>query len=61
MKNIDPETHIKPITQWGPECSRGFVRDSRFGPGQVIKGTSRAKSRKNRAVSNWDSVKPRKP
>jgi hypothetical protein len=57
--SIDPETHIKPIREWGPECSRGFVRDARFGPGQVIKGTNRAKSRKNKAVSNWDNVKPR--
>ena len=51
----DPETGIRPISQWGPECSRGFVRDARFGPGQVIKGTNRSKSRKNRPMVNWDN------
>jgi hypothetical protein len=53
----DPEMGIKPIAQWGPECSRGFVRDARFGPGQVIKGTSRAKSRKNIKLNNWDNAR----
>lgn len=46
------------VNLWGHECARGFVRDARFGSGQVIKGTNRAKSRKNRALSNWDGVNP---
>lgn len=37
---IDPKTGIKPIADWGPSCGRGFVCDSRFGGGQVIKRTS---------------------
>ncbi len=45
--SIDPQTQIKPISEWGKECARGFVRDARFGPGQVIKGTNRNKTRKN--------------
>lgn len=57
----DPEitvkTHVKPIAQWGPECSRGFVRDARFGPGQVIKGTNRNKSRANRKAIDWSNAK----
>ena len=48
---------VKPISEWGPECSRGFVRDARFGPGQVIKGTSRAKSRKNIRLNSWDNAR----
>ena len=48
---------VKPIAEWGPECARGFVRDARFGPGLVIKGTSRAKSRKNIRLNNWDNAK----
>ena len=46
--SIDPDTKIRPISKWGKECARGFVRDARFGPGQVIKGTNRNKTRKNR-------------
>jgi hypothetical protein len=44
---IDPETGIKPISEWGKACMQGFVRDARFGPGPVIKGTNRDKTRKN--------------
>lgn len=33
------------IEKASTECYRGFVRDSRFGGGQVIKGTDRSKSR----------------
>ena len=32
------------------ECGRGWVRDERFGSGQVIKGTNRNVSRKWREV-----------
>lgn len=39
-------TGALPISQWGGACARGFVRDSRFGDGQVIKGTNRNTSRK---------------
>ena len=35
-----------PISRWGSECGRGWVRDERFGSGQVIKGTNRNKTRK---------------
>lgn len=54
----EPEklTGLRPVSQWGNACQRGFVRDSRFGPGQVIKGTNRAVSRKWRKL---DSSKPR--
>ncbi len=45
-KNIDPITGIFPICQWGNDCGRGWVRDERFGSGQVIKGTNRDKTRK---------------
>jgi len=55
--DIDPETGIRPIAQWGPECSRGFVRDARFGPGRVIKGTNRNKSRQNRKLVDWEHAK----
>ena len=53
----DPQTGIRPISEWGPECSRGFVRDARFGPGQVIKGTSRNKSRANRKLVTYENAK----
>ena len=42
---------------WGSECSKGWVRDSRFGSGRVIKGTSRAKSRKNRVLNDWSNAR----
>lgn len=49
--DLDPETGIRRIKDWGPECARGFVRDSRFGSGQVIKGTNRQKTRANRKAA----------
>lgn len=45
----DPQTGIKPISEWGGACKRGFVSDARFDSGkgdQVIKRTNRAKTRK---------------
>ncbi len=46
-KHIDPQTGIWPISEWGFECMRGFVSDSRFGPNDlVIKRTNRAITRK---------------
>lgn len=46
-KHIDPETGIWPISEWGSECTRGFVSDERFGHGQmVIKRTNRSQTRK---------------
>ena len=52
---IDPKTGILPISEWGPECGRGFVRDERFGKGAlVIKGTNRNKSRAYRKI---DAIK----
>ena len=46
--SIDPETGIKPIAEWGPECARGFVSDARFSRGKdrVIKRTNRSKTRR---------------
>jgi len=40
-KHIDPATGIWPIEEWGPECGRGFVTDSRFARAgdRVIKRT----------------------
>lgn len=49
-KHVDLNTGIWPIHEWGFASARGFVRDSRFGPGQVIKGTNRANTRKWRRV-----------
>ncbi len=42
----NPEPGISPIGEWGNDCARGWVRDERFGPGQVIKGTNRNSTRK---------------
>ncbi len=53
----DPETGIAPISRWGPECSRGFVRNAMFGSGRVIKGTNRNKSRANRRLVDWQGAK----
>lgn len=36
QKPVDPATGIRPISEWGSACARGFVSDSRFGSGQVI-------------------------
>jgi hypothetical protein len=36
----------KPVSEWGAACGRGFVSDSRFGSGQVIKRTNRSAQRK---------------
>ncbi len=41
----DPATGIRPLHEWGADCGRGWVRDARFGSGQVIKGTNRNKTR----------------
>lgn len=43
--------------QWGHTCATGFVRDSRFGSGQVIPGTNRNKSRANRRLVDWGGAK----
>jgi hypothetical protein len=42
-KHIDLCTGIFPVSEWGPECTRGFVRDERFARAgdRVIKPTSR--------------------
>ena len=50
ISGIDPSL-------WGTDCTRGFVRDSRFGGGQVIKGTDRNKSRSNRRMVDWSNAK----
>jgi hypothetical protein len=43
-KHIDPKTGILPIHEWGEECGRGWVSESRFGTGPVIKRTNRKKN-----------------
>lgn len=45
-KHIKPETGIWPTCEWGYECQRGFVSDSRFGGGTVIKRTNRQTTRR---------------
>jgi hypothetical protein len=48
----DPRTGIRPISQWGASCGRGFVSNARFGPNQpVIRRTNRAITRKWRALN----------
>lgn len=44
-KHVDPALGCAPLHEWGSECARGWVRDDRFGSGQVIKGTNRGKTR----------------
>jgi hypothetical protein len=39
-----------PLSEWGSECGRGFIRDDRFGIGRVIKGTNRGRSRQWRRL-----------
>jgi len=51
-KHIDVETGIWPIREWGLSSGRGFVRDARFGSGQVIKGTRREVTRKWRRLQS---------
>lgn len=47
-KHIDPSTGIWPMSEWGYECQRGFVRHEMFSRGadRVIAGTNRASQRK---------------
>jgi len=33
-KHLDPATGILPVCEWGAECARGFISDSRFGDGR---------------------------
>jgi len=50
---IDPETGIWPMSEWGSECGRGFVSDSRFSAtDKVIPRTNRNETRKWRAVKS---------
>src|SRR4051812_21720897 len=51
-RHINVETGIAPIAEWGPSARRGFVSDSRFGSGQVIKRSNRNVSRKWRRVAS---------
>lgn len=36
-KHLDPATGIWPLAEWGNSCYQGFIANSRFGSGQVIK------------------------
>lgn len=49
-KHIDPKTGIWPICEWGNACYQGFVSDSRFGSGNVIKRTNREVTKKWRKL-----------
>jgi hypothetical protein len=40
------KTGVRPISEWGSGCARGFVSNERFGSGPVIKRTNRAAQRK---------------
>ena len=48
---------VRDVSQWGQACATGWVRDARFGSGMVIKGTSRAKTRKNMALNTWENAR----
>ena len=45
---------IKPMSEWGAECGRGFCSDARFSGGKdrVIKRTNRAVTRKWHKLEN---------
>jgi hypothetical protein len=47
-KHIDVKTGCWPISEWGNECARGWVSDTRFSRGAdvVIKRTNRDQTRK---------------
>lgn len=45
------------VGMWGTECTRGFVRDDRFGSGRVIKGTNRSKTKSNRHAVDYGSAR----
>lgn len=48
-KHIDPATGIFPICEWGAECRRGFVSNSRFASSateKVIPRTNRSAQKK---------------
>jgi hypothetical protein len=50
---IDPRTGIRPISEWGASCGRGFVSNSRFGKNQpVIPRTNRKRTRKWRQLND---------
>lgn len=49
-KHIDPRTRIWRLSEWGAFCGRGFISDSRFGDGLVIRRTNRETTRKWRSV-----------
>jgi hypothetical protein len=51
-KHIDPSTGIWPISEWGASCYMGFVSNSRFGSGPVIKRTNRETTRKWRKLND---------
>jgi hypothetical protein len=50
-KHIDPATGIWPMSEWGTNCYLGFVSDSRFGGGQVIKRTNHTTSKRRRSTT----------
>ena len=61
-KHIDPKTGIRPISEWGSECGRGFVSDARFAgskPTRVIKRTNRKTTRRwYQAGKNESPINP---
>ena len=54
---VEAKMAICDVSHWGKACATGWVRNARFGGGQVIKGTSRAKSRKNMALNTWENAR----
>ena len=55
---LDPETGIRKIADWGSACARGFVSNARYSPtDNVIPRTNRNISRKWRAVDG-DNIRP---
>jgi hypothetical protein len=46
-KHIDPTTRIRPTSEWGAWCERGFVSNARFSStDRVIPRTNRQTTRK---------------
>jgi len=46
IPDVDPQTGIAPIERWRGSCGRGFVSDSRFGSGLVLKRNTHRSKRK---------------
>ena len=58
MSTLKDSGGVKPISEWGAECARGFVSNARFGSGRVIERTNRNATRKwrNEAGPAFQSI-----